>query len=222
MNLCPLHSQQKGYLCLFASCPNEWWLRVRGSNGQTELGWDEEGGWSAAFGPSFTLSALLAGDSVQDLLITTQWSGNPTDLIDSNCCLGLTALPNPPSMPLYFSQSLIPSPPSLINHWYAWRPWGPMKEGCSEDWRDSGCSIKCVYTQHKCLWAAFPPWLVSRFLSHQNRWVNDFALLHTSLLTVKCFLAPQIRMRKGKSSLQCACFQYWIQFCGEFLWNLFS
>lgn len=65
--------------------------------GEVELGWDEGGGWGA-FWPSFTLSVLLAGDSVQDLLITTQWSSNPTDVIDSDCCSGLTALPNPPSM----------------------------------------------------------------------------------------------------------------------------
>lgn len=127
----------------------DWEEGERESNGERELGWDEGGGWGAAFGPSFTLSALLAGDSVQDLLITTQWSSNPTDLIDSDCCLGLSALPNPPSMPslpLYLSQSLVPSPPSLIKHWYAWRPRGPMKEGCWEDWRDGSGGIKSVYT----------------------------------------------------------------------------
>lgn len=79
---------------------------------EKELGRNEASGWGAAPGPSFTLSALLAGDSVQDLLITTQWSSNPTDLIDSDWCLGLTALPNPPSilsLPLYFSsQSEVP------------------------------------------------------------------------------------------------------------------
>lgn len=48
--------------------------------------------------------SLLAGDSVRDLLITTQWSSNPADLIDSVCCLGLTALPIPTSV-LFFSAS---------------------------------------------------------------------------------------------------------------------
>lgn len=123
-------------------------LWVRGGR-ERELGWDEGGRWGAAFWPSFTLSVLLAGDSVQDLLITTQWSSNPTDLIDSDCCLGLTALPNPPSLlslPLYLSsQSRSPSPPLLIKHWYAWWPWGPMKEGCWEDWRSGGWALKCVH-----------------------------------------------------------------------------
>lgn len=140
-------------LCLFSIETNQ---RKGGdweegeSNEEKELGREEEGGWGASLGPSFTLSALLAGDSVQDLLITTQWSSNPTDLIDSDCCLGLTALPNPPSilsLPLYFSsQSLIPSTPSLIKHWYAWQLRGPIKEGCREDWRDGSRGIKCVYT----------------------------------------------------------------------------
>lgn len=120
MNLCPLYYQQKAAslpLCFLLLKTNQTKSgqteRKRESNGEIELGWDEGGGLGAAFGPSFTLSALLAGDSVQDLLITTQWSSNPTDLIDSNCCLGLAALPNPPSMPslpLYFSQSLFPLP----------------------------------------------------------------------------------------------------------------
>lgn len=76
--------------------------RTEGERAMERENWDEmrEVGGGAAFGPSFTLSALLAGDSVQDLLITTQWSSNPPDLIDSDCCLGLTALPNPPSVPL--------------------------------------------------------------------------------------------------------------------------
>lgn len=50
-----------------------------------------------------------AGDSVGDLLITTQWSSNPTDLIDSNCCPGLSAPANPP---LSASALLHPKPSS--------------------------------------------------------------------------------------------------------------
>ena len=95
MSLCPLHYQQNRHLCLFAF---PYLRQTKGSSGERELGWHEGGGWGTAFGPSFTLSALLAGDSVQDLLIATQWSSNPADLIDSDCCLGLAALPNPPSM----------------------------------------------------------------------------------------------------------------------------
>lgn len=109
---------------------------MRGGS-ERELGWDGGGRWGAAFWPSFTLSVLLAGDSVQDLLITTQWSSNPTDLIDSDCCLGLTAQPNPPSLlslSLYLSsQSPSPSPQSLIKHWYAWWPGGHKMEGCWEE-----------------------------------------------------------------------------------------
>ena len=107
-------------------------------------------GGAQLFGPSFTLSALLAGDSVQDLLITTQWSSNPTDLIDSDCCLGLTALPNPPSMP--FSASVLLPIPRFL-------PSIPHKalicmtaEGAPRR-RDAGriggtgrWGIKCVYT----------------------------------------------------------------------------
>lgn len=97
-----------------------------------ERGWEEGSGWRTVFGPSFTLSGL-AGDSVQDLLITTQWSSNPEDLIDSYCWPGITALPNHPSvlsLPQHLSsQTPLPSPPSLIKHWYAWQPRGPMKEG---------------------------------------------------------------------------------------------
>lgn len=37
------------------------------------------------------------GDSAVDLLITTQWSSNPADLIDSDCCVGLSARHNPQS-----------------------------------------------------------------------------------------------------------------------------
>lgn len=107
-------------------------------------------GGAQLFGPSFTLSALLAGDSVQDLLITTQWSSNPTDLIDSDCCLGLTALPNPPSMP--FSASvLLPIPRFLpsIPH----KALICMTADGAPRRRDAGriggtgrWGIKCVYT----------------------------------------------------------------------------
>lgn len=88
-------------------------------------------GGAQFFGLSFTLSVLRAGDSVQDLLITTQWSSNPTVGIDPDCCPGLAALPNPPWMlRLCFCASPplspFPSPPLLIMHWYAWQPRGPM------------------------------------------------------------------------------------------------
>lgn len=98
-------------------------------------------GWGAAPGPSFTLSALLAGDSVQDLLITTHWSSNPKDLIDSDCCSGFSALPSPPCSPH-------PSPATLINCWYAWQAKrGPVKQGYGEGSGELGVgALSVVYT----------------------------------------------------------------------------
>lgn len=57
----------------------------------------------SCFGPSFNPLALLAGVSVQVLLNTSHWSGNPADLPGPNCCPGLSALstPLPPPPPTF-------------------------------------------------------------------------------------------------------------------------
>lgn len=97
--------------------------------------------------------SLLAGDSVRDLLITTQWSSNPADLIDSVCCLGLTALPIPTSV-LFFllphlSSQSVPSLSLLIKHWICMTAKGPHKGGMQEELWGQEQGKACVHCNRK-------------------------------------------------------------------------
>lgn len=83
---------------------------VWGGEGGAVLAWGMWVGCSS-FGRSFSPLALLAGVSVQVLLITSHWSGNPADLTGSNrpqCPLQPTT-PPPPTSPSAFPPSA-PSP----------------------------------------------------------------------------------------------------------------
>lgn len=104
---CPLHRQQKQHLCLSLFETARERKRVGGSVGVRRCGWG-----AALFGPSFSPLALLPGVSVQVLLITSHWSGNPADLTGSNCCPGLSALSTPlPQRPPPHPSSLCSIPP---------------------------------------------------------------------------------------------------------------
>lgn len=95
---------------IFACCYLRHRERERGRGREC---WGEGCWWGSSFGPSFSPLALLAGASVQVLLITSHWSGNPADLTGSNCCPGLSALSTPLPLPPAFPPSA-PSPHKVL------------------------------------------------------------------------------------------------------------
>lgn len=76
--------------------------------------------------PHLAPLALLPGVSVQVLLITSHWSGNPADLTGSNCCPCLSALstplPQPPPPPILPPSALSPPRKALKCMTAKWAP----------------------------------------------------------------------------------------------------